>query len=77
MQKLVLSWRRVINQCLNVDTETCSNFERITQSVLKLTLDNPTSWTIETERVGTRSLSLRLRYFGAKYSEPVCNDNVR
>jgi enoyl-CoA hydratase/carnithine racemase len=30
----------VINQCVNVDTETGRNFERIAQSVLKLTADH-------------------------------------
>src|SRR5690606_8842508 len=30
----------VINQCVNVDTETGRNFERIGQSVLKLTADH-------------------------------------
>ena len=34
------SAKLVINQCLNVDTETGRNFERITQSVLKLTSDH-------------------------------------
>ena len=34
------SAKLVINQCVNVDTETGRNFERITQSVLKLTSDH-------------------------------------
>jgi enoyl-CoA hydratase len=34
------SAKLVINQCMNVDTETGRNFERITQSVLKLTSDH-------------------------------------
>ena len=34
------SAKLVINQCMNVDTETGRNFERIAQSVLKLTSDH-------------------------------------
>ena len=34
------SAKLVINQCMNVDTESARNFERITQSVLKLTADH-------------------------------------
>lgn len=34
------SAKLVINQCVNVDTETGRNFERIAQSVLKLTADH-------------------------------------
>ena len=34
------SAKLVVNQCVNVDTETGRNFERITQSVLKLTEDH-------------------------------------
>ncbi len=34
------SAKLVINQCVNVDTETGRNFERIAQSVLKMTSDH-------------------------------------
>ncbi len=40
----------VINQCMNVDTETGRNFERIGQSVLKLTADHKEGQTAFVEK---------------------------
>jgi enoyl-CoA hydratase len=40
----------VINQCVNVDIETGRNFERIGQSVLKLTADHKEGQTAFVEK---------------------------
>ena len=38
--ELTLNRPDVVNQCVNVDTETGGNFERLGQSALKLTADH-------------------------------------